>query len=89
VGSNCGNGIDNMVEIAAAFRKATPLPILVQSNAGLPEMKGGKAVYSETPEIMAAKVPALIAAGANIIGGCCGTTPAHIRAIRAKVSARV
>jgi len=85
VGSNCGNGIDNMIEIARAFRKASSLPILVQSNAGMPEMKGGKAVYSETPELMASKVAELVAAGAGIIGGCCGTTPAHIAAIRDKI----
>ncbi|HBL17093.1 MAG TPA: methionine synthase [Elusimicrobia bacterium] len=88
VGSNCGNGIDNMVEIAREFLRSTRIPLLVQSNAGMPEMRGGRAVYGETPELMASKVAALLEAGANIIGGCCGTTPAHIAAIRKAVSAK-
>jgi 5-methyltetrahydrofolate--homocysteine methyltransferase len=85
VGSNCGNGIDNMVAIARGFGECTRLPLLIQSNAGLPERAGERLVYKETPLIMAARVPELIAAGVAIIGGCCGTTPAHIRAIRAAV----
>jgi 5-methyltetrahydrofolate--homocysteine methyltransferase len=87
IGSNCGNGIDNMVRIAAEFHAATDLPILIQSNAGLPEIRDGVARYTETPEFMAAQVPALIEAGASIIGGCCGTTPDHIAAIRKQVDA--
>ncbi len=82
VGSNCGNGIVNMIRIAEEFRKHTSLPIIIQSNAGLPETVGDKLVYSETPEYMAGKCRDLLAAGVNIIGGCCGTTPEHISAIR-------
>jgi 5-methyltetrahydrofolate--homocysteine methyltransferase len=85
VGSNCGNGIENMVAIARGFGERTRLPILIQSNAGLPEREGDRVVYKETPPIMAARVPELIRAGVAIIGGCCGTTPAHIRAIREAV----
>jgi 5-methyltetrahydrofolate--homocysteine methyltransferase len=82
VGANCGNGIDNMIEIAKQMRAAEPtIPILIQSNAGLPKVLGGKTIYEETPKSMASRVPELIAAGANIIGGCCGTTPEHIKAI--------
>jgi 5-methyltetrahydrofolate--homocysteine methyltransferase len=88
VGSNCGNGIDRMIEIAGAFGDATRLPILIQSNAGQPAIVAGVVTYSETPEIFADRVPALLDAGARIIGGCCGTTPAHIRAMRAAVAAR-
>ena len=87
VGSNCGNGIENMVSIALECRKFTRLPIIIQSNAGIPELKGDVAVYPETPDFMAARVEDLLAAGVNIIGGCCGTTPAHIRAIRKAVDA--
>ncbi|MCK4872727.1 MAG: homocysteine S-methyltransferase family protein [Phycisphaerales bacterium] len=82
VGSNCGNGVDQMIEITAAFRALSDLPILIQPNAGLPEMRDGRLVYAETPAYMAERIPQLIEAGATIIGGCCGTTPAHIRAIR-------
>jgi 5-methyltetrahydrofolate--homocysteine methyltransferase len=82
VGSNCGNGIENMIKVAQDFRTCTDLPLLIQSNAGMPEMKDGKLVYSESPEFMAEKARELIAAGVSIIGGCCGTTPDHIRALR-------
>jgi 5-methyltetrahydrofolate--homocysteine methyltransferase len=82
VGSNCGQGSENMIEIAHEFRKYTRLPILIQPNAGLPELEGDKAVYRETPEVMAANCVRILEEGARIIGGCCGTTPEHIRAIR-------
>ncbi|MGE0452097.1 MAG: homocysteine S-methyltransferase family protein [Vicinamibacteria bacterium] len=87
VGSNCGNGSERMVEIARAFHAATPLPLLIQPNAGLPQTVAGRLVHPETPEQMAARVPGLLAAGVQIVGGCCGTTPEHVRAIRAAVSA--
>ncbi len=83
IGTNCGNGISRMVDIVRELRMACPdKPILVQANAGLLDTVGGKLVYPETPEYMASFIPALAAAGANIIGGCCGTTPAHIAAIK-------
>ncbi len=82
VGANCGNGIRNMIEITRQMRAAVPeTPILVHANAGPPIMEDGKTVFKETPEFMASYVPELVEAGANIIGGCCGTTPAHITAI--------
>jgi 5-methyltetrahydrofolate--homocysteine methyltransferase len=88
IGANCGNGMERMIEIVREMRAAAPLtPILVHANAGLPKNVGGVDVFPETPADMAARVPALVAAGANIIGGCCGTTPAHIAAIRAAVAA--
>ncbi|NQV19253.1 MAG: homocysteine S-methyltransferase family protein [Armatimonadetes bacterium] len=82
IGSNCGNGIENMIKIAHEFNKLTILPIIIQSNAGIPEMKDGKLFYSETPEFFAEKTKELIDAGVSIIGGCCGTTPDYIRTIR-------
>jgi 5-methyltetrahydrofolate--homocysteine methyltransferase len=82
VGANCGNGIRNMIEITRQIRAAVPsTPILIHSNAGPPIMENGKTVFKETPEFMASYVPELIEAGANIIGGCCGTTPEHITAM--------
>jgi 5-methyltetrahydrofolate--homocysteine methyltransferase len=84
VGANCGNGIERMIEIVKEIRAAEPsIPILVHANAGLPENVNGVDVFPETPEMMAANVAELIEAGANIIGGCCGTTPAHIAAMKA------
>ena len=82
VGSNCGNGIEKMVEIAAEFRRHTSLPLVIQSNAGLPEMQGGRVRYPETPEFMAEHAARLLDLGVAIIGGCCGTKPEHIAAIR-------
>jgi 5-methyltetrahydrofolate--homocysteine methyltransferase len=86
IGSNCGNGIERMVDIVRSMRQAdAKTPILVQANAGLPVNVDGRDVFPETPETMASFVPVLIEAGANIIGGCCGTTPEHITAIRRAV----
>lgn len=82
LGSNCGNGSVAMVAIAREFRALTSRPIAIQPNAGLPEPRDGTLVYPETPEFMAEQARGLLAAGVAIIGGCCGTTPAHIRALR-------
>ena len=89
VGTNCGNGMAGMIEIVREMRAAFPAaPILVHANAGLPQTVGGVNTWPEGPEQMAAQVPALLAAGAQIVGGCCGTTPEHIRAIRRAVDGR-
>jgi len=85
IGSNCGNGIENMVKIAKKFKEVSKLPIIIQSNAGVPEIKNGKTLYPETPDFMAEKAKELVSIGVSIIGGCCGTTPEHIRAIREMV----
>ena len=85
LGSNCGNGSEVMVEIAREFRARTGRPIAIQPNAGLPEPRGGETVYPETPEFMAEQAKALVRAGVSIIGGCCGTTPEHVRALREAV----
>jgi 5-methyltetrahydrofolate--homocysteine methyltransferase len=82
LGSNCGNGIEQMVPITAEFAELTDKPILIQANAGMPVMENGQPVYRQTPEVMQSRVADLMQAGARIIGGCCGTTPAHIAAIR-------
>jgi 5-methyltetrahydrofolate--homocysteine methyltransferase len=87
VGTNCGNGIERMIDIVKAMRAvASDVPILVHANAGLPVNVNGVDTFPETPEEMASQVAGLVAAGANIIGGCCGTTPAHISAMRAAVT---
>ena len=59
--------------------------MIIQSNAGLPENRGGELVYPESPEFMAERVGRLMELGVSIIGGCCGTGPEHIRAIRAAI----
>jgi 5-methyltetrahydrofolate--homocysteine methyltransferase len=80
IGSNCGNGIREMIGIAKAIRAIdAKVPVIIQPNAGLPELIEDRTVFRESAEMMAASVPDLIKAGVNIIGGCCGTTPAHIK----------
>jgi methionine synthase I (cobalamin-dependent) len=86
LGSNCGNGSEIMVEIAREFRARTNLPVAIQPNAGLPEHRDGGVVYPETPDFMAGQARVLRDSGVAVIGGCCGTTPAHIRAIRQAVA---
>ncbi|UCD64881.1 MAG: homocysteine S-methyltransferase family protein [Candidatus Zixiibacteriota bacterium] len=85
IGSNCGNGIDNMVHLAEQFAAHTDLPMIIQSNAGLPEIRDGLPIYSESPAYMAERVDDLLRAGVSIVGGCCGTTPDHIASIRKRV----
>jgi len=85
LGSNCGNGIDQMIPITREIRGYTELPILIQSNAGSPELINGETVFRQSPEYMAERVGELVAAGADIVGGCCGTTPDHIAAIKKAV----
>jgi 5-methyltetrahydrofolate--homocysteine methyltransferase len=82
IGSNCGNGIKDMIGIVKAIRSVDKaIPVMIQANAGIPEFIDGKTIFRESPEMMATFVPGLIKAGANIIGGCCGTTPEHIKEI--------
>lgn len=81
LGANCGTGMDDMIEVARLMRLATSLPIWCKPNAGLPELIDGITVYRETPEKMASQLRAIVEAGASIVGGCCGTTPAHIQAL--------
>jgi 5-methyltetrahydrofolate--homocysteine methyltransferase len=86
VGANCGAGIIDVIEICRIMRSHTSLPLWMKPNAGLPELIGGNTVYHESPADMASHIPALLQAGANIVGGCCGTTPDHIRKIRDAVN---
>ena len=80
IGSNCGNGIEDMIGVVKEIKAAdNNIPVMIQANAGTPEFIDGVTVYRETPGMMASFVPQLIKAGVNILGGCCGTTPEHIR----------
>jgi len=89
VGLNCGTGMDMVgaAKVARLYRETCSLPIMVQPNAGLPVLENLKAVYKQLPADMAAGVPAALAAGASIVGSCCGSTPDHTRAIREQVEA--
>jgi len=87
VGCNCGYGIDDMIDIVSQMAAATSAPIVAEPNAGMPRLVGDRTVFDQTPEAMAAKVAQLVSAGARIVGGCCGTTPEHIAAMKAAIDA--
>jgi len=82
IGGNCGNGPDELVPVIAKMRAAAPDVVLVgKSNAGMPELVDMKAVYRAEPPVLAAYALEARAAGASIIGSCCGSTPDHLRAM--------
>lgn len=82
IGANCGSGIEDYVPLAPVLRGLTAMPVWVKANAGVPQIVGGKVVYPLSPEQFASFVPALIDAGVDAIGGCCGTDPRFIREVR-------
>jgi 5-methyltetrahydrofolate--homocysteine methyltransferase len=84
VALNCGTGMDmeRAREAVARYKKVTDLPVMAQPNAGQPRLVNMKVIYDEAPELMSTGVKPLLAAGANIVGACCGSTPEHIRAFR-------
>ena len=81
IGANCGNGIERMIEIASKMRNSTDKPMMINCNAGIPSLVSGEILYPETPEYMAEQFMKLKDVGVNIIGGCCGTSPEHIKAL--------
>lgn len=81
VGLNCSTGPEDMVHIVKTMYEYATIPVLAKPNAGLPELEDGKTVYATTPEEFGRDGRLLIEAGARIIGGCCGNTPAHIKAL--------
>jgi len=83
IGANCGNGIRDMIDIVKEIRHENKdIPILIHANAGIPVYQDGQTVFPETPDEMASFILPIVHAGANIIGGCCGTTPEHIRKMK-------
>jgi 5-methyltetrahydrofolate--homocysteine methyltransferase len=89
LGVNCGRdiGMDEIIEIVRQYRSATDLPLFARPNAGSPIRAGEQWIYPHTPEAMAARLPELLEAGVCMVGGCCGTTPAHIAAFRPIIDA--
>ncbi|PYM32658.1 MAG: methionine synthase [Candidatus Rokuibacteriota bacterium] len=88
VGMNCGRGPDRAVVIIREMRAVTGAPLVAYPNAGLPITQGDRVAYELGPEEMAKDYPALLDAGAGIVGACCGSNPAHIRRIAEVVRAR-
>lgn len=81
IGINCGLGPKQMIELVKELRNCTSLPILVMPNAGLPESVDGKTVYNVSPEEFAQDMEDIAKIGVSYLGGCCGTTPEHIKAM--------
>ena len=81
LGSNCCEGVEEMIEVIAEFHKFTKKALIAKPNAGRPVLKDGKTIFKEKPFFFADGVLSLINSGVKIIGGCCGTTPAHIQAM--------
>ncbi len=79
IGANCSLGIEGIHKALEAMRKVVSIPFIAQPNAGLPVLKGSETVFPDSPEHMAAFVPKLVEVGVRVLGGCCGTTPEHIR----------
>jgi 5-methyltetrahydrofolate--homocysteine methyltransferase len=88
IGANCGAGVDEMIAVAREFTAATRCPIAVRPNAGLPERRDGRLVYLDTPDRFARAAAVLFDLGVSLVGGCCGTTPAHIAAVVKAVGSR-
>jgi homocysteine S-methyltransferase len=87
IGLNCSVGPRAMLDALETLKTLTALPVSVQPNAGLPQNIGGRNIYMTSPEYMAEYAKRFIQTGATIVGGCCGTNPEHIRAIRRAVRA--
>nr|WP_320049847.1 homocysteine S-methyltransferase family protein [uncultured Desulfuromonas sp.] len=88
VGTNCGLGIDGMYEILAEMRDVCSCPLIAQANAGLPILKDGETIFPATPVEMTSHHDQLITLGVRVLGGCCGTTPEHIRVMRQAMDER-
>lgn len=82
IGSNCGLGVEGIYDILAAMRNVTRLPLIAQANAGLPQLKDGVTIFPASPEEMTFYHDRFLDLGVRVIGGCCGTTPAHISRMR-------
>lgn len=86
VGCNCGSGIEDVLPAVVALRAHTSRPLWVKPNAGVPELIDGQVVYRVTPEAFVEHVPQLLEAGADILGGCCGTGPEHIARLARRIA---
>ncbi len=81
LGANCSNGPDQMVQLMGEMRSCTTMPLIAQPNAGLPQLKEGKTLFSLNPDDFASYAHSFKEAGVNILGGCCGTTPQHMKKV--------
>ncbi len=83
VGANCGNGPEEIIRVIGEMKEVAPdVPLIAKANAGLPRMVKGKTIYDATPEDMAEYARKVMEIGVKIVGACCGSTPAHVKAMR-------
>ena len=85
VGANCGTGPEVLYKVLKIMKKVSKIYLMVEPNAGMPELVKDKVVYPTSPEVMADYTEKFVKLGLNLIGGCCGTTPLHIKAMSAKI----
>jgi len=88
LGANCSTGPEELLEVMQAYRTSTSLPLLVEPNAGIPELVDGETVFKATPEHLAKYAVLFKEAGVNLIGACCGSTPNHIAAMGRALASR-
>jgi 5-methyltetrahydrofolate--homocysteine methyltransferase len=86
IGANCGSGIEDYVPLAPILRGLTKMPLWIKANAGMPQLVNGKVSYPLDADTYASFVPRLVRSGVNVIGGCCGTDPSFIRAVKRTVA---
>jgi len=86
IGANCGQGIEAFLPLCTRMRQATDLPIWIKPNAGLPEIVDDKAIFRTTASEFVKYIPDIVRAGANFVGGCCGTDQGFVKAIRETVA---
>jgi 5-methyltetrahydrofolate--homocysteine methyltransferase len=88
ISANCSMGPDGYAPLAHEFCSISSLPVMIQPNAGMPQLIGGRTIFPMSPSDFASHMAGILAAGVRIIGGCCGTTPDHIRALRRLIDGR-
>ena len=87
IGANCGTGISNYLELADELCSMDLAPVWIKANAGLPELTGNEVTYRQTPEDYASFIPKLLELGVSVVGGCCGTGPSFVAAMRRQLDA--
>lgn len=85
IGANCGQGIESFIKTCSSMKKLSPVPVWIKPNAGIPKYVNGKIIYDTSPEDFASFIPSLLEAGADFVGGCCGTTPDYIKLVGKKI----
>ena len=88
IGCNCGAGVNHVLPAVVALRAGTSRPLWVKPNAGMPELQDGQAVYTQSADEFVSFLPPIIDAGADVIGGCCGSGPEHIRRVAKLLATR-